>query len=231
MELPFLRNLNMRKVAVVTGCSYGLGLEIADRLIDEGYFVYGLSRSEPPQKLSSYPDTFQWIECDITNAEEVQIAFEKMGAFIDVLVNNAGVFEYGEFSTQSIKTIDKIIDLNVKGTMYITKAAQKYMLRGSHLFFINSVAGLYEIRNEAIYAASKHAITAFAGILGEELQNDEIKVTSIHPGGIDTPMQRSNPIKEALLKPKEISDLIMHVLKSKAVYKTIKLFPDTEWHQ
>jgi short-subunit dehydrogenase len=148
-----------------------------------------------------------------------------------VLVNNAGVFEYGEFSSQSMKTIDKIIDLNVKGTMYVTKAAQKYLSRGSNVFFINSVAGLYEIKNEAIYAASKHALTAFAGILGEELRNDGIKVTSIHPGGIDTPMQRNNPIKKELLQPSEISNLIVNVINSKATYKTIKLFPESEWHQ
>jgi 3-oxoacyl-[acyl-carrier protein] reductase len=221
----------MRKVAVVTGCSYGLGFEIADRLIDEGYFVCGLSRSQPPMKLFSAPDTFQWIECDVSNAEEVKLAFEKMGVFIDVLVNNAGVFEYGEFSSQSMKTIDKIIDINVKGTMYVTKAAQKYLSRGSNVFFINSVAGLYEIKNEAIYAASKHALTAFAGILGEELRNDGIKVTSIHPGGIDTPMQRTNPIKKELLQPSEISNLIVNVINSKATYKTIKLFPESEWHQ
>ena len=221
----------MRKVAVVTGCSYGLGLEIADRLIDEGYFVYGLSRSQPPLKLYSAPDTFEWIECDISNAEEVRLAFDKIGSFIDVLVNNAGVFEYGEFCTQSMKTIDKIIDLNVKGTMYVTKAAQKYLISNSNVFFINSVAGLYEIKNEAVYAASKHAITAFAGILGEELRNDGIRVTSIHPGGIDTPMQRNNPIKKELLQPSEISNLIVNVIKSKATYKTIKLFPDSEWHQ
>lgn len=221
----------MRKVAVVTGCSYGLGLEIADRLIDEGYFVCGLSRSQPPLKLFSAPDTFQWIECDVSNAEEVRLAFEKMGVFIDVLVNNAGVFEYGEFYTQSMKTIDKIIDVNVKGAMYVTKAAQKYIVRGGNIFFINSVAGLYEIKNEAVYAASKHALTAFAGILGEELRNDGIRVTSIHPGGIDTPMQRNNPIKKELLQPSEISNLIVNVIKSKATYKTIKLFPDSEWHQ
>jgi 3-oxoacyl-[acyl-carrier protein] reductase len=221
----------MRKVAVVTGCSYGLGLEIADRLIDEGYFVCGLSRSQPPMKLYSAPDTFQWIECDVSNAEEVKLAFENMGVFIDVLVNNAGVFEYGEFSSQSMKTIDKIIDLNVKGTMYVTKAAQKYLSRDSNVFFINSVAGLYEIKNEAIYSASKHALTAFAGILGEELRNDGIRVTSIHPGGIDTPMQRTNPIKKELLQPAEISNLIVNVIKSNATYKTIKLFPDSEWHQ
>lgn len=221
----------MRKVAVVTGCSYGLGLEIADRLIDEGYFVCGLSRSQPPLKLFSAPDTFQWIECDVSNAEEVRLAFDKMGVFIDVLVNNAGVFEYGEFCTQSMKTIDKIIDVNVKGAMYVSKAAQKYIVRGGNIFFINSVAGLYEIKNEAIYAASKHALTAFAGILGEEVRDDGIKVTSIHPGGIDTPMQRNNPIKKELLHPSEISNLIVNVIKSKATYKTIKLFPNSEWHQ
>jgi short-subunit dehydrogenase len=221
----------MRKVAVVTGCSYGLGQEIADRLINEGYFVYGLSRTKPSIKLFAAPDTFQWVECDISNAEEVRLAFEKMGVFIDVLVNNAGVFEYGEFSSQSMKTIDKIIDLNVKGTMYVTKAAQKYLSRGSNVFFINSVAGLYEIKNESIYAASKHALTAFAGILGEELRNDGIKVTSIHPGGIDTPMQRTNPNKDRLLDTKEITNTIVHVLNSKATYKTIKLFSEFEWHQ
>lgn len=221
----------MRKVAVVTGCSYGLGLEIADRLIDEGYYVYGISRSQPPMKLFSLPDSFEWFECDISNAEEVQLVFDKIGAFIDVLVNNTGVFEFGEFSTQSMKTIDKIIDVNVKGTMYVTKAALKYMVRGSNIFFINSVAGLYEIYGESIYSASKHAITSFAGILGEELRPDEIKVTSIHPGGINTPMQRNNPIKKELLEPIEISNLIMHVLKSNATYKTIKLFPESEWHQ
>ena len=221
----------MRKVAVVTGCSYGLGFEIADRLIDEGYFVYGLSRSGPPQKLYSYPDTFQWVECDISNFEEVKTAFDKIGAFIDVLVNNAGVFEYGEFSTVNVKTIDRIIDVNVKGTMYVTKAALKYISRGSNIFFINSVAGLYEIKNESIYAASKHALTAFAGILGEELRNDEIKVTSIHPGGLDTPMQKTNSFRKNLIDPKEISNLVVNVINSKAVYKTVKLFPESEWHQ
>ena len=47
----------MRKVAVVTGCSYGLGYNIADRLIDEGYFVYGLSRTKPSINLFAFPDT------------------------------------------------------------------------------------------------------------------------------------------------------------------------------
>ena len=223
----------MRKVAVVTGCSYGLGYDIADRLIDEGYFVYGLSRTKPSINLFAFPDTFQWIECDITKSKQVEEAFKRIGTHIDVLVNNAGVYQWGLFRDDfSFESIDRIIDLNVKGTMYVTKEALKLLNKGSDIFFINSVAGLAEMEWEAVYSASKHAITAFAGALGAELhtQMDEIRVTSIHPGGIKTSMQDKHPSKDEMLDTKEIIDTLIHVLKSKATYKTIKLFSDFEWH-
>jgi acetoacetyl-CoA reductase len=224
----------MRKVAVVTGCSYGLGHEIADRLIDEGYFVYGLSRTKPAQKLFSYPDTFEWIECDISNAKSVEIAFRNIGTYIDVLVNNAGVYEWNIFHKDATTSmIDKIIDTNVKGTMYVTLQALKTMKENSDIFFINSVAGLSEIQYEAVYSASKHAITAFAGILGQELNNqlEKIRVTSIHPGGMNTHMQKDHPYKDKFMDPKEVVDMMIHVLKAKSRYKTIKMFPEFEWHE
>ena len=223
----------MRKVAVVTGCSYGLGYDIADRLIDEGYFVYGLSRTKPSINLFAFPDTFQWIECDITKSKQVEEAFKRIGTHIDVLVNNAGVYEWGLFKDDfSFESIDRIIDLNVKGTMYVTKEAYKLMNKHSDIFFINSVSGLMPLEWEAVYSASKHAITAFADVLGKEIytQMDEIRVTSIHPGGINTPMQDGHPNKDKLLDTKEITDTILHVLKSKATYKTIKLFSEYECH-
>lgn len=223
----------MRKVAVVTGCSYGLGYDIADRLIDEGYFVYGLSRTKPSINLFAAPDTFQWIECDIKCSEEVNIAFRQIGTYIDVLVNNAGVYEWGCFKDHfSFETIDKIIDLNVKGTMYVTKEALKLMNKNSNIFFINSVSGLVPIEWESVYSASKHAITAFADVLSKEFYTkvDDIRVTSIHPGGIKTPMQEKHPDKENLMDSKEVVDAIIHVLNSKAIYKTIKLFSDFECH-
>jgi hypothetical protein len=55
-------------------------------------------------------------------------------------------------------------------------------------------------------------------------------VTSIHPGGIKTPMQDKHPSKDKFLETKEITNTIVHVLNSKATYKTIKLFSDFEWH-
>jgi len=223
----------MRKVAVVTGCSYGLGHNISDRLIGEGYFVYGISRTKPSMDLFAYPDTFQWIECDISNARKVEIAFEKIGTYIDVLVNNAGIYEWGVFKHDSTPyMIDRMIDTNVKGTMYVTHQALKTMKENSNIFFINSVSGLVPLEWEAVYSASKHAITAFVDVLGKELhtQMDNVRVTSIHPGGINTPMQKEHPNRQRFLEPNEISNTIIHVLNSKAVYKTIKLFSDFECH-
>lgn len=224
----------MRKNAVITGASYGLGAEIATQLISDDYHVYGISRTKPASHLMLFPEHFTWIECDISSSSEVKAAFAKINQYTDVLVNNAGVFEMGPFAAQNSDTVDKIIDVNLKGSMYVTNEALKWMPSGSRIFFINSVSGLYEIENEAIYGASKHALTAFAGTLGKELQSRGIHVTSIHPGSIETPMQSTNPnnTPDKFLKPSQISSLIAFICKSKNVeYKTIKLFPSTEWHQ
>jgi NAD(P)-dependent dehydrogenase (short-subunit alcohol dehydrogenase family) len=59
---------------------------------------------------------------------------------------------------------------------------------------------------------------------------NEIRVTSIHPGGIKTPMQEKHPRKDKMLDTEEITNTVIHVLNSKATYKTIKLFSDFEWH-
>jgi len=108
------------------------------------------------------------------------------------------------------------------------------MPAGSRIFFINSVSGLSEIVGESLYGASKHALSGFSGVLGHELQKHKIHVTSIFPGSINTPMQDSNPYldKTKLMDPSEISELISFICKTKDVeYKTIKLFPSSEWHK
>ena len=230
----FLGHIMSKKNAVVTGCSYGLGEEICYKLMDDGYHVYGLSRSKPPESFLRFPEDFTWIECDISSYDDVRLAFKYMNQYTDILVNNAGVFTGGRFAAQNHEAIDKVIDVNVKGAMYVTNEALKWMPSKSRIFFINSVSGLYEIEHEAIYGASKHALTAFAGVLGKELQSRGIHVTSIHPGSIQTPMQRTNPNNAPgkFMKPEEIANLISFICKTENIeYKTIKLFPNTEWHQ
>ena len=225
----------MRKNAVVTGCSYGLGWEITLKLIEDGYHVHGLSRTKPHSPAAQlFPESFTWHECDITSSSQVTKTFNQIGDYVDVLVNNAGIFEVSTFMNSTIDAIDRIIDTNLKGTLYVTHQALKWMPAGSRIFFINSVSGLNDITCESLYGASKHALTGFAGVLGEELQKHKIHVTSIHPGSINTPMQHlnSNLDTSKIMDPSEISELISFICKTKDVeYKTIKLFPSSEWHK
>ena len=99
----------MRKNAVVTGASYGLGAVIASQLMADGYHVYGLSRSKPANDFLMFPEDYTWIECDISNADEVKVAFKHISTYIDVLVNNAGVFEHGSFNEFTKKRLTRLL--------------------------------------------------------------------------------------------------------------------------
>lgn len=230
------------KSAVITGTSSGVGKTIAKQLLLLGWTVFGISRSSQTEELTQLgAGRFIPIKLDITNATDVQDFFESMQFYgvktISLLVNNAGIFRNNHFIKQNVNDIAAVIDTNVKGTMLITKFAIPLMEFNSRIVFINSVAGLNELEGQSIYCASKAALTAFAGVLGKELRSLLIKVTSIHPGGINTPLwSENNPYPPApedtskALDPKEIADLILYILSSDAEFKTIKLFPSIEWH-
>lgn len=229
------------KAAVVTGVSSGLGKDIALDLLHYGWVVFGISRSGGPDELFNYPSYID-IQKDIRDAQSIQDFFENMQMLygvknISLLVNNAGVFANKSFQDTSIDRINSIIDTNVKGTMYVTKYALDVLEEDSRIIFINSVAGLGELINQSVYCASKAALTAFAGVVGAELRPRKIKVTSIHPGGINTPLwNESNPYPpnpqnpSQALDTKEITDMIQFILNSHVEFKTIKLFPSIEWH-
>jgi NADP-dependent 3-hydroxy acid dehydrogenase YdfG len=228
------------KAAVVTGTSSGLGLAIAKSLLLQGWKVFGLSRTATPEALKGFSE-YHHKFLNITNQIDVQDFFESLPLYgvksLSLLVNNAGVFRNKDFQYQNAYDITEVIDTNVKGTMFVTQSAIHFMELNSRIIFINSVAGLNELRGQAIYCASKAALTAFAGVLGNELRKEHIKVTSIHPGGINTPLwNESNPYPPSpedssqAMDPKEITDMIQFILSSDVEFKTIKLFPSIEWH-
>lgn len=223
----------MNKTILITGTTSGVGATIAHEYIIKGWNVIGLARGK---SIFDYPN-YKHFQVDIVNPYQLNDVFEQIGS-IDILVNNAAVFKMKSFSQTTINDIDDLIDTNLKGAMYVTKFALQKMERGSRIFFINSVAGVEELENQSAYCASKHGLTGFAGVLGEELRSRKIKVTSIHPGGIDTPLwNRDIPYPcgdvSKAISPMELVKVIDFVYNSQfnIEYKTIKMFPDTEWHK
>jgi NAD(P)-dependent dehydrogenase (short-subunit alcohol dehydrogenase family) len=225
----------MNKTILITGTTSGVGATLAYAYIEKGWNVIGLARGE---SLFDYPN-YKHYQVDIGNPYHLNEVFFQIGdKNIDILVNNAAVFKMKSFSQTSIDEIDDMIDINLKGSMYVTKFALQNMEKGSRIFFINSVAGLEELENQSAYCSSKHGLTGFAGVLGEELRPRGIKVTSIHPGGIDTPLwSRDIPYPcgdvSKAISPMELVKVIDFVYNSQfnIEYKTIKMFPDTEWHK
>jgi NAD(P)-dependent dehydrogenase (short-subunit alcohol dehydrogenase family) len=225
----------MNKTILITGTTSGVGATIAYDYIEKGWNVIGLARGE---SLFDYAN-YKHFQVDVGNPYHLNEVFEQIGnKNIDILVNNAAVFKMKPFSQTSIDEIDDMIDINLKGAMYVTKFALQNMEKGSRIFFINSVAGLEELENQSAYCSSKHGLTGFAGVLGQELRPRGIKVTSIHPGGIDTPLwSRDIPYPcgdvSKAISPMELVKVIDFVYNSQfnIEYKTIKMFPDTEWHK
>jgi NADP-dependent 3-hydroxy acid dehydrogenase YdfG len=221
----------MSKLAVITGTSRGLGRTIAEYLLEQGWQVIGLSRD-----CSIQHEQYQHKYTDIKNRSEVYRALETVSA-VDLIVNNSAIFSMTRFADTSDEVIDAMIDTNVKGSIWVTKALLPKLHAGSRIFFINSVAGLEELEKQSIYCSTKYALTAFAGVLGKELQERDIKVTSIHPGGINTPLwNNDNPYPcgdvDGAIPPIEIAKLINFIYNShtSVEYKTVKLFPTSEWH-
>jgi NADP-dependent 3-hydroxy acid dehydrogenase YdfG len=219
------------KTAVITGASKGLGLEISKFLLTKKWKIYGLAAGTCKFKSKN----FYYSRIDIKDPKLVKKFFTKKSIKIDLLINNAGVFHFSKFENTPIEKINSILDTNIKGTIYVTKFSIPKMKKNSRIIFINSVAGLIKLKKQSIYCASKHALTAFAAVLGEEMRKKKIKVTSIHPGGINTTLWKKFKLHKntnKLIKPVHIAKLIEFIYNSPAnlEYKNVKLFPEIEWH-
>jgi len=220
------------KTALITGTSKGLGKTMAEYFISNEWNVIGLSRN----KCSIKSDLYKHYKVDIKNSNAVKSVFNKLPN-IDVLINNSAIFELKTFENTTVESISDIIDTNVKGTMYVTKSALDRLVIGGKIIFINSVAGLNELKKQSIYCASKHAVKAFAGVIAQELRPRSISVSSIHPGGINTTLwSKDNPYPagsvDQAMQPESVAKLVYFIADSsnEIDYKTVTLFPSIEWH-
>lgn len=221
----------MEKIAVISGVSSGVGLATASRFIIKGWKVIGLSRKEP----DFYDLNFEWIQTDIKNYRSVESAFRSIIGNISILVNNASIFKMKPFEDFNFEEIDEIIDTNLKGSMYCTHEALKKMNSG-RIINISSVSGTHGIENQAAYSASKFGINGFSESLNQETIKKGVLISTICPGGIDTPLWNSNNEypgdRDLILKTQDIVNLIEFIsdLPDRVVFKTATLFPKNEWH-
>ena len=185
------------KVAVVTGASSGIGEATAEALAAEGAAVIVAARREDRladlvERIRGNGGRVLAAVCDVTDESQahglIQKAVEEFGS-VDILVNNAGVMLLSSVGKGLSEEWRRMFDVNVMGLLYATDAAIEAMRRqgGGHLVNVSSVAGRKVTRDSSgVYAGSKHAVHAISEGLRQELLGDNIRVTVVAPGAVDT---------------------------------------------
>lgn len=234
-----------KKVVVITGASSGIGEASAKLLAKNGaQVVLGARRAERLSALVKEIEAFGgeavYRVTDVTKNEEVEAlvkcAIETFGR-VDVLINSAGIMPHSLLADKRIADWDRMIDINIKGTLYGIGAVLPYMntQKSGQIINISSVAGHYAHAGGAVYSATKWAVRAISESLREEVAQKEsnIRVTIISPGAINTELLTS--VTDEKLKAnyeKFYEDFGIPVERvAKTIQQAIELPADTAWNE
>lgn len=178
----------MSKVVLITGCSTGIGRDLAGRLSQAGYRVVATARKS--ESLEDIPAALK-LSLDVTDPDCVREAVRQtLGKFgrIDVLVNNAGYALRAALEETSDEQVQQIFDVNVFGVLRLIRAVAPHMRkqRAGRIINISSIAGKLSTPVNGIYSATKFALEALSDALRLELAPFGIAVIVIEPGSIKT---------------------------------------------
>ena len=215
------------KNALITGAGKGIGKAIALALAKEGVNVILLARTQADvdqltKETNALGVKSLGISADVSDINSVNMAVEKAFAefkTIDILINNAGIGAFGKFLDLEPSTWERIIQVNLMGTYYITRAVIPNMIerQTGDIINISSTAGLNGNALTSAYSASKFALLGLTDSLMQEMRKHNIRVTALTPStvatdlAIDLKLTDGNP--EKVMQPEDVAELIIVQLK------------------
>jgi len=216
-------NLNSR-IAVVTGASRGIGLAFATSLVNKGTRVYGLARNRDAlEALRGSLGRYFIPAClDIRDRQDLKAWVDETFSddhYPDILINNAGSGYFGKIDELPSEKWCEMMETNINGMYNLTSLLVPFMKRsknGSHIINIGSILGKIGNANQSGYCTTKFAIQGFSEALFKELRHDNIKVTCINPGSIETDFFEDSGIKphRYMLQPADIANTLIHILET-----------------
>jgi NADP-dependent 3-hydroxy acid dehydrogenase YdfG len=188
----------MSKIAMVTGATAGIGEATAEVLVNNGYKVIITGRRK--ERLGEIGDRLKLqnngsvytLQFDVRNKTEVDEAVQSLPdewTDIDILINNAGLASgMAPVQTGDTEDWEKMIDTNIKGLLYVTRAVAPGMIerKSGQIVNIGSIAGREVYPNGNVYCATKHAVDALTKGMRRDMLKDGIKVSQVAPGAVET---------------------------------------------
>lgn len=230
------------KIALVTGGNSGIGLAAAKRFIEEGAFVYvtGRRAAENEKAVKELGKNAAAIQTDVTDLGQLDKMYAKIKAekgSLDILVVSAGMAEQVMLKDLTPEHFDRIFNLNVRGAAFTVQKSLPLLKDGASIVLVSSGIHLKGIPANTAYAATKAALRSFARTWAAELKERKIRVNSLSPGLIDTPiidLQTSKDLtREQIVgffagitplgrigKPEEMAAGIFYLASSESSYTT-----------
>ena len=212
------------KVAVVTGASSGIGKGIATALAERQVqlVLAGRNQARLEETANHLKETYntqvETVITDVTQRRQVEQLVEQAKSHyghLDVIVNSAGQMLSPAITDGDVEAWETMIDVNVKGTLYgINAALPHFKKQGSgHIINIASISGFEVTKQSTMYSATKAAIHTITQGLEKELARTGIRVTSISPGMVDTPMGSGDSGDRKKLEAKNIAEAVVYALE------------------
>ena len=235
----------MRKCALITGASGGIGSEIALRLANDGFDIAACYYSdengikELEKKLASTDAKYRVYKSDVSDTDSIKKVFADATEFfggVSVLVNNAGMSQQKLFTDITESEFDRITAVNFKGVFNCCQCAVPYMVsqKSGKIINISSMWGVCGASCETVYSATKAAVIGLTKALARELAPSNIQVNCVAPGAIETKMNSnlSEEDKKAFADeipmgrfgtPKEIAGVVSFLASSDSDYVTAQV--------
>lgn len=228
------------RVAIVTGGAGGMGSATAKRFVEAGaqVVITDLQEKAGRSLASSLGETAAFCRHDVTSRKDwdtvIKFAEDRFGP-VDILVNNAGMLHYATIADMDEATFDRLLAINVKGVFLGMQAVIPGMVAGRRGCIINisSTGAMLPTNGTGAYAASKAAAEAMSRSAALELGPHGIRVNSVHPGGINTPMTNPDGMQPAEVDslytdiplqraghPEEVANLTLFLASDEASYCT-----------
>lgn len=196
----------MKDLILITGASSGIGEHMAMQLAEKKYDLILVARSL--NKLEKLRETLQTrhqvtvhvFEADLSDSENAIKLYEvirEKGLVVSMLVNNAGVGNYGNFTTTSLDEELKMIQLNISSLVVLTKLYAQDMVKrkSGKIMNVASLLSFLPFPYYAVYSATKAFVLAFSETIAAELEGTGVVVTTLCPGPVDTPFQSESMMK------------------------------------